>query len=187
MLIAPTQHHLPRLMRPIRTVAIRLPSLAAAAALGLPLTLGLGQPPPAAADIPGTTPPQLIDIGPRTIASTDFVDEDAVVTIIADGYYPGEEVRLDVSSNPITVGDLHMSKHARADGTVSFSIGGVPGADPNLYAGDYRTEIRSIVGPALVGTFSVDPATTVDTGLDTGVNADITTDSLTIIDKGDRR
>ena len=117
---------------------IALAITAAACILGTSL-----QPGPAAADEYADGVPRVIDISPRAVATTDFITDGEAVTITATGFLPGEEVRLDIASTPRGIEAIHDRRRARADGTVTFPIGGPPGRPLNAYAGGYQAEITS--------------------------------------------
>lgn len=132
------------------------------------------QPCPAVADEYADGVPTIVDVSPRAVATTDFVTDNDAVTVTATGFLPGEEVRLDIVSTPTGIEAIHDRKRARADGTVTFPIGGSPGRPTNAYAGGYQAEItseQSMDEEYLSESFSVlpiIPATGADTGAGTG-------------------
>ena len=114
--------------------------------------------------------PAIVDISPRAVATTDFIAHDDAVTLTAAGFLPGEEVRLDIVSTPRGVQAIHDSKRARADGTVTFPIGGSRGRPTNSYAGGYQAKItseQSMDDGHLSDSFSVLPVIPT-AGADTG-------------------
>ncbi|MCF2574000.1 hypothetical protein [Brevibacterium sp. UCMA 11754] len=149
----------------------RIPLAITAAACILGTTL---QPGPAAADEYADGVPSVVDVSPRALATTDFITDNQAVTITATGFLPGEEVRLDIASTPRGIETIHDRRRARADGTVTFPIGGPPGRPLNTYAGGYQAEIsseQSMDEEHLSESFSVlpvIPASDTDTGADTG-------------------
>ncbi|MCF2587079.1 hypothetical protein [Brevibacterium sp. UCMA 11752] len=148
---------------------IALAITAAACILGTSL-----QPGPAAADEYADGVPRVIDISPRAVATTDFITDGEAVTITATGFLPGEEVRLEIASTPKGIEAIHDRRRARADGTVTFPIGGPPGRPLNAYAGGYQAEItseQSMDDKHLRESFSVlpvIPTSGTDTGAGTG-------------------
>ncbi|SDS72558.1 hypothetical protein SAMN04489751_2697 [Brevibacterium sandarakinum] len=118
--------------------------------------------------------PTVIDVSPRAVATTDFITDNDAVTLTATGFLPGEKVRLDIASTPTGIEAIHDRKRARADGTVTFPIGGSPGRPTNTYAGGYQAEITSEQSMAegyLSESFSVLPVIPADgthAGTETG-------------------
>lgn len=131
-------------------------------------------PGPAVADEYADGVPTIVDVSPRTVATNDFIAENDAVTVTATGFLPGEEVRLVVVSTPRGIEAIHDSRRARADGTVTFPIGGSSGGPSNSYSGSYQAEITSDQSKHeghLSETFSVLPAVPADgakTGAGTG-------------------
>ena len=131
-------------------------------------------PGPAMAAESGDAVPTIVDVSPRAVATTDFISENDAVTVTATGFLPGEEVRLVVASTPRGIEAIHDRKRARADGTVTFSLGGSPGRPTNSYSGSYQTEItsgQSMDEGHLSESFSVlpvAPTTGSNTGASTG-------------------
>lgn len=152
----------------------RTPLAVTAAACILATTL---QPGPATADEYTDGLPTVVDISPGAIATTDFITDNDAVTITVAGFLPGEEVRLDIVSTPKGIEAIHDSQRARADGTVTFPVGGPPGRPVNTYAGGYQVEItseQSMNEGYLSESFSVlpvVPASGTDPGADTGAGA----------------
>lgn len=130
-------------------------------------------PAPAAADEDASALPTIVEVSPRAVATTDFVTENDAITLTAAGFLPGEEVRLDIASTPRGIEAVHDSRRARADGTVTFPIGGSRGRPSNNYAGGYLAEItsgQSMDEEYLSESFSVLPVVPAD-GADTGAGA----------------
>ncbi|MBM6589267.1 hypothetical protein [Brevibacterium sp. RIT 803] len=149
----------------------RTPSAVMAAACILGTTLHPGS--AAAADYADGVP-TIVDVSPRALATTDFITDNEAVTITATGFLPGEEVRLNIASTPRGIEAIHDRRRARADGTVTFPIGGPPGRPLNTYAGGYQAEItseQSMDEEQLSESFSVlpvIPAGDTDAGTGTG-------------------
>lgn len=147
-------------------------TLAVTASAGILGTLLL--PGSALADENADGVPAIVDISPRAVATTDFITSNDAVTLTATGFLPGEEVRLDIVSTPRGIQAIHDSKKARADGTVTFPIGGSLSRPTNSYAGSYQAEItseQSMDDGHLRDSFSVlpvIPAAGADTGAGTG-------------------
>lgn len=155
-------------MRPSRW---RTPLAVTAAACILGTTLLPG---PAVADEYADGVPTVVDISPQAVATTDFITDNAALTITATGFLPGEEVQLDIVSTPTGIEAIHDRRRAQADGTVAFPIGGSPGRPINTYAGGYQAEItskQSLDKDYLTESFSVlpvIPSNGADTGAGTG-------------------
>lgn len=112
----------------------------AAAACILGTTL---QPGAAVADEYADGTPRIAGISPRAVATTDFITDNDAASVMVTGFLPGEEVQLDIVSTPTGIEAIHDRKRARADGTVTFAIGGSPGRPISTYAGGYQAEITS--------------------------------------------
>lgn len=87
--------------------------------------------------------PTVANVSPRAVSALDFIAGDDAVTVTANGFFPGEEVRIDIVSTSREIEAVHELKRARADGTVAISIGGSPGKPANAYAGEYQAKISS--------------------------------------------
>ena len=100
-----------------------------------------------------------INVDPKEIVASDFVNEDKGVTITVKGFEEGEKVSLKVASGPENVEGITLDETANENGAAAFSIYGTSETDPSVYLGKYDVKVTGANDTedekALAGSFNV--------------------------------